>query len=54
MVSGANVLGIGYSGIFVTNGGAASAYDFITNTTVYETITDNGFTNQILPRCKRG
>jgi len=48
MVSGANVLGIGYCGIFVTNGGRFGSYVFITNTTVYESITYNGFTNQIL------
>jgi len=47
MVSGANVLGIGYSGIFVTNGGG-SYYAYITNKTVYETITPSGLTNQIL------
>jgi alpha-tubulin suppressor-like RCC1 family protein len=47
MVSSANVLGIGCPGIFVTNGGG-SYYSYITNTTVYETVTYNGFTNGIV------
>lgn len=48
LVSNANVLGIGFLGVFVTNGGQAGSYALITNTTVYETITSIGFTNQIL------
>jgi hypothetical protein len=47
MVSGANVLGIGCPGIFVTNGGGGGYYP-ITNTIVYETVTHNDFTNQII------
>jgi len=52
-VAGANVLGIGFSGIFISyasggNGAGSFPYTPLTNTTVYETITYNGFTNQIL------
>ena len=53
MVSGANVLGIGYPGVFVTigggtNNGGNNTYIAVTNTTVYETVTYNGFTNGVL------
>jgi hypothetical protein len=47
-VSGANVLGIGCTGIFVPNGGLSNVYAFITNTWVYETVNSTNFTNEIL------
>jgi alpha-tubulin suppressor-like RCC1 family protein len=53
MVSAANVMGISFSGIFVsigggTNNGGNNTFATITNTTVYESVTSNAFTNQIL------
>ena len=47
-VSGANVLGIGWPGFFITNFPGNSYWIGVTNETDYETITLDGFNNQIL------
>lgn len=47
MVGGANVLGIGFPGIFITLE-TNSVFTPVTNTTVYETIAPADFTNQVL------
>jgi hypothetical protein len=47
-VAGANVLGIGCPGIFITNNNGGAYYYAISNATVYESITAGNYTNQVL------
>ena len=48
-VAGANVLGIGWPGIYITNApNDGFIFTGLTNITDYETITPSGFTNQVL------
>ncbi len=48
-VSNANVLGIGFSGFYVTNATVFTSSGFyVTNATNFETISPNNFTNQIV------
>jgi len=48
MVSNANVLPVGWNGVYITNGPATNDHYGLTNTTDYETIDPVNFTNQIL------